>query len=112
MTLLCAWLASRLAIYRTKARLLEAEIAKEPELPRLDPLDHSMLIYLVAQNLGCGVDRIATYAGKASYEISHSMDKLEAHGFVTKTRDSTASGAEYKATPKGRDKCINPRKNA
>jgi len=101
-----------MCIYRTKVRRLEAELSKTPELPTLDGLDNSMLIYLVTQNLGCGVDRIAVYAGKASYEIAHSMDKLEAHGYVQKTRKFTASGAEYKATPKGRDKCVNPQKYA
>ena len=110
LTLLDLWLLSWLAIYRTKARLLKVEAERAPELPLLDGSDTAVLMQLVVYDKGCGVDRIASDFGKGSWEISHSMDKLAAHDFVVKLRDDSLSGAEYRATPKGRDRCANPKK--
>ena len=103
-------LLARGCSHRIRQRQQEADLAKTPDLPELTPFDLSMLIYLVAQNAGCGVDRMAAYCGKASYEVSRSMDKLLAWGLVDNTRDFTASGAEYRANAEGRDRCINPSK--
>jgi hypothetical protein len=96
--------------HRVKNRKRLADLSKTPDLPALDDFDHHMLRYLVAQNLGCGVDRMASDCRKLPFEVSYSMDKLLAWGFVDNSRESTASGAEYRANAKGRDRCINPPK--
>lgn len=97
--------------HRTENRRRLADQAKIPALPDLDQKDFGNLRYLVAQNLGCGVDRIASYTGDPPFLVAHSMDKLGAHGYVENTKEFTSMVAEYRATAKGRDRCINPSKH-
>jgi hypothetical protein len=105
-----SFLLAKVCWYRTENRRRLADLAKIPDPPELDGFDLSVLIRLVAYDMGCGVQRLAGDMGVQPYKVSHSTDKLLAWGFVDNTRESTASGAEFRANAKGRNHCINPPK--
>jgi hypothetical protein len=88
--------------HRIEIRKLRSDLSKKPELPELDGFDRAILLYLVGQHLACGVDRMAVYAGKATFEIAFSLDKLQPHGYVESVAGSQVLGGEYRATAKGR----------
>jgi|GEM_PF-2450934 len=98
--------------HRVERRRHLSTLAKTPELPLLEDSDWSVLRRLVAYDMGCGVRRLADDMGVESYQISFSMDKLDAGGYVVQTRSETLSGPEYKPTPKGRAKIVDPKNNS
>ena len=97
--------------HRVSNRRRLADQPKKPELPVLDGFDLSVLIRLVAYDLACGVRRLAGDMKVESFKISYSMDKLAVWGYVVQTRPDTLSGAEYKVTPKGRARAVDPKNN-
>jgi hypothetical protein len=105
------FLLVRVCWHRTQNRRRLADQPKKPELPVLDGFDLSVLIRLVAYDLACGVRRLAGDMKTESFKISYSMDKLAAWDYVVQTRPDTLSGAEYKVTPKGRARAVDPKNN-
>lgn len=108
LLMLCLWELCLLCSSRIRVRQLEHEKTMRPELPVLDGFDNSALIYLVVHDIYCQSARIANEMGLDSYKVSHSFDKLEAHGFVEKRKNEHSGIFEYSATPRGRSRCVNP----
>jgi hypothetical protein len=102
LILLCLLLLTLWCGSRTKVRQLQAELAKEPELPALDGFDNSVLIHLVVNHLGRYADRISSEMGLETYKILRSLDKLEAHNFIAKKLNTHSGLYEYTASPQGR----------
>jgi len=103
------FLLVRVCWHRTQNRRREVDQAKLPEPPSLDGFDLSVLIRLVAYDVGSGVHRLANDMGVESFKVSHSTDKLLACGYVDYLRESS-SGSVYRANAAGRSRCLNPPK--
>jgi len=95
--------------HRRENRRREVDQAKLPDPPALDGFDLSVLIRLVAYDVGSGVHRLANDMGVESFKVSHSTDKLLACGYVDYLRESSA-GSVYRANAAGRSRCLNPPK--
>ncbi|WP_411825473.1 hypothetical protein [Luteolibacter sp. AS25] len=97
--------------YRTLKRLREADQPIVPEPPALDGQDLSVLIRYVVHDFACGSHRVAGEMGLQNHIVARSLDKLESWDFVERTKDYTAAGAEYRVTPSGRARAMEPAKH-